>query len=88
MRRLNQLSAQRAQTAARIATVEERTPRFLGAAGAGVEPAPDKFAAAHTPQETISLERPIAATDTRIDRLVHDLYGLTENEIRIVEGTI
>ena len=28
----------------------------------------------------------IAATDTQIDRLVYDLYGLTEEEIRIVEG--
>jgi len=24
----------------------------------------------------------------RIDRLVYDLYGLTEEEIRIVEGTM
>ncbi len=28
----------------------------------------------------------IAATDRQIDRLVYDLYGLTEEEIRIVEG--
>lgn len=26
------------------------------------------------------------ATDTQIDALVYDLYGLTEEEIRIVEG--
>jgi hypothetical protein len=26
------------------------------------------------------------ATDTQIDRLVYELYGLTEEEIRIVEG--
>lgn len=34
-----------------------------------------------------SLERQIAATDTQIDRLVYDIYGLTEDEIKIVEGT-
>jgi len=39
-----------------------------------------------TPQEKTALERQIAATDTQIDRLVYDLYGLTEEEIRIVEG--
>ena len=31
-------------------------------------------------------ERQIAATDAQIDRLVYDLYGLTEDEIKIVEG--
>ncbi len=30
-------------------------------------------------------ERQIAATDQQIDRLVYDLYGLTEEEIKIVE---
>ena len=42
---------------------------------------------AKTPQEKTSLERQIAATDTQIDRLVYELYGLTEDEIKIVEGT-
>ena len=28
----------------------------------------------------------IAATDAHIDRLVYELYGLTDEEIRIVEG--
>jgi hypothetical protein len=32
------------------------------------------------------LERQIAATDGEIDRLVYELYGLTAEEIRIVEG--
>ena len=31
-------------------------------------------------------ERPIAATDKQIDQLVYELYGLTGDEIRIVEG--
>jgi len=30
--------------------------------------------------------RQIAATDRQIDQLVYELYGLTEEEIRIVEG--
>jgi hypothetical protein len=42
--------------------------------------------AARTPQEKTALERQIAATDTQLDKLVYDLYGLTEAEIRIVEG--
>ena len=28
----------------------------------------------------------IEATDVRIDRLVYELYGLTEEEVKIVEG--
>lgn len=46
-----------------------------------------QLAAARTPHEQTALERQIAATDTQIDRLVYDLYGLTEEEIKIVEGT-
>ena len=42
--------------------------------------------AAKTPQEKTALDRQIAATDTQIDRLIYDLYGLTEMEIKIVEG--
>jgi hypothetical protein len=41
---------------------------------------------ARTPQEQTAIERQIAATDAQIDRLVYDLYGLTEDEIKIVEG--
>jgi hypothetical protein len=43
-------------------------------------------AAARTPHEQTALDRQITATDARIDRLVYDLYGLTEDEIRLVEG--
>jgi len=45
-----------------------------------------QLAAARTPDERTRLERQIAATDQRIDRLVYELYELTEAEIRIVEG--
>ena len=31
-------------------------------------------------------ERQIKIVDAQIDRLVYDLYGLTEEEIEIVEG--
>jgi hypothetical protein len=39
-----------------------------------------------TPHEHTALDRQIAATDRQIDRLVYDLYGLTEEEIALVEG--
>ena len=45
-----------------------------------------KLAGARTPQEKTALERQIAATDTQIDTLVYELYGLTAEEIAIVEG--
>ncbi len=45
-----------------------------------------KLAAAQTPQEKTGLERQIAVTDSQIDRLVYQLYGLTEPEIALVEG--
>ena len=41
---------------------------------------------AKTPHEQESLQRQIAATDKAIDALVYELYGLTQEEIRIVEG--
>ena len=45
------------------------------------------LAAAKTPPEQTALERQIAATDQQIDRLVYQLYGLTDDEIKLVEGT-
>lgn len=45
-----------------------------------------QLASAKTPQEKEILSRQIAATEVAIDRLVYELYGLTEEEIRIVEG--
>ena len=38
------------------------------------------------PQEKESLQREIESMDGRIDRLVYELYGLTEEEIKIVEA--
>jgi hypothetical protein len=45
-----------------------------------------KQAAAKTPAEQTTLARQIAALDRQIDRLVYELYGLTEQEIKIVES--
>lgn len=42
---------------------------------------------ARTDTEQTRLKRQIAATDKQIDQLVYELYGLTEEEIRIVEGS-
>lgn len=44
-----------------------------------------QFPSARTAYERDALQRQIDATDARIDRLVYELYGLTEEEIRIVE---
>jgi hypothetical protein len=41
---------------------------------------------AKTPQEKESMQRQIQSTDGGIDKLVYELYGLTEEEIGIVEG--
>jgi len=45
-----------------------------------------RLSAAQLPQERTMLQRQIEATDKQIDRLVYELYGLTEEEIAIVEG--
>ena len=37
-------------------------------------------------QEKTLLSRQIEATDAAIDKLVYELYGLTEEEIKVVEG--
>lgn len=39
-----------------------------------------------TPQDTTLLQRQITATDNQIDQLVYQLYGLTDEEIALVEG--
>jgi len=43
-------------------------------------------AGARLGQEKAVLQQQIEATDAQIDRLVYDLYGLTEDEIKIVEA--
>jgi len=46
----------------------------------------EKQSLASVPHDQTRLERQIKATDREIDRLVYDLYDLTEEEIAIVEG--
>ena len=41
---------------------------------------------ARTPHAHSVLATQIAATDRQLDRLVYALYGLSEEEIRVVEG--
>jgi len=43
-------------------------------------------ASAKTDHDKTAIQRQIDATDRQIDQLVYELYGLTEEEIRIVEG--
>ena len=45
-----------------------------------------KLVEAREPRTRESLQRQIDATDKQIDKLVYELYGLTEEEIKIVEG--
>ena len=47
-----------------------------------------RLAAAKSDADKKRLERAMNATDRKIDALVYELYGLTEEEIRIVEGQI
>lgn len=46
------------------------------------------MAVAQTPADKERLKRQIDATDREIDRLVYNLYGLTDDEIAIVEGAV
>ena len=43
------------------------------------------LASAKTPDEKKALQRQLDATDRQIDQLVYELYGLTDDEIKIVE---
>ena len=45
-----------------------------------------KLAVAKIPDEKTRIQRQIAATDKQIDKLVYNLYGLTDEEIEIVES--
>ncbi len=45
-----------------------------------------KHSGALAPSQLNRLEREIASTDAEIDELVYDLYGITEEERKIIEG--
>jgi hypothetical protein len=54
----------------------------------GMLEARKRLAAAKTDKDKTYYEKKCASLDSQIDRLVYELYGLTEEEIRIVEGGI
>jgi hypothetical protein len=45
-----------------------------------------RVAAEQVPHVKTMLQRQIEATDRQIDALVYELYGLTEDEVAVVEG--
>jgi hypothetical protein len=45
-----------------------------------------RLSAARSPNDNSLLQRQIRTTDHQIDRLVYDLYGLTDEEIEVVES--
>lgn len=47
-----------------------------------------KFSGAKLSNEKEMIQRRIDATDSEIDRIVYELYGLTDEEIKIVEGKL
>jgi len=57
----------------------------LGAAVADMLSLHERLAEVKTQHDRTQLERRIAATDKQIDRLVYALYGLTDDEIKIIE---
>jgi type I restriction-modification system DNA methylase subunit len=46
----------------------------------------EELGAVKTPNERTMVERQIETVDGQIDGLVYELYGLTEEEVRVVEG--
>jgi len=47
-----------------------------------------RFHSARMEQDKVLYERQIKLVDAQIDRLVYDLYGLTDEEIEIVEKSL
>jgi hypothetical protein len=45
-----------------------------------------KLRAAMADAEKATLQNAVTAADQQIDQLVYELYGLTEEEIQLVEG--
>ena len=45
-----------------------------------------QLSSARADHDKTLIQRQISATDGQIDKLVYELYGLTEEEIKIVEG--
>ncbi len=47
----------------------------------------EQLTKAKIPSDKSRIQRQITSTDRQIDRLVYELYNLTEDEIEIVEET-
>ncbi len=47
-----------------------------------------RLAETRTPHDKTIIQQQIAVTENQIDKMVYDLYGLTEEEIILVEGTL
>jgi hypothetical protein len=47
-----------------------------------------QLAAAKIAHDKTVIDRQITATDHQIDQLVYELYGLTDEEVKIIEGAI
>jgi hypothetical protein len=69
----------------RMLELHKRTPSALAGTSPNFQNAEFR-GGGRTPQEQEMVKREIEATDRAIDRLVYELYGLTEEEIKIVEG--
>ena len=52
----------------------------------GRRPPLQKHSCKPVPSELDRLEREIASTDLEIDELVYELYGITDAELKIIEG--
>ena len=46
-----------------------------------------RLASAKVPTEKTRIQRQIKTADKQIDKLVYELYGLTDEEIKIVESS-
>jgi len=59
---------------------------LLEVAGEALEQMAPKLRVATSESEKAALQNAVTTTDAEIDCLVYELYGLTEEEIKIVEG--
>jgi hypothetical protein len=70
-----------------IKSANEKTTEFISSLVNKMLALHQQLAAAKTPQDNNLLQRQIDATDKQIDQLVYALYGLTDEEIALVENT-
>ncbi|HQO01540.1 MAG TPA: TaqI-like C-terminal specificity domain-containing protein, partial [Spirochaetota bacterium] len=73
------------QYMAPLPIVEQESPELVKAVTSMLE-AQRQLQSAKSDADRKTLQQKIDAIDSQIDRLVYDLYGLTDEEVRIVEG--